>query len=946
MTTATAPRRAFIDELDDAEPLILPDAWTPPARPPLPLIASTVPVIGAVVLWLVTGSLFALLLAGLGPLIAVASVVDGRRGARREKKRAAEAAVVARDRVTRSIERRQDGERRRRWARHPDVAGFAARDGDVWRELSDRSGALVVGTGDVASGLSVSGGAGDAQATTLRARAARLPGAPVLVAADDGLAITGGPALVAAVHRALVLQLCLATAPGILRIVGPIPADLAWVRELPHCHATTGRTLAVTAEPLSPSPDVTIAVIAPGADPPPGCRARLSVSSLDRALLDDGTGVRDVAVEAVGIEQATAIATELADRAARILGLTSHRDEPVRFADVAPAPSAAGRSALDAVVGVAGRQPFAIDLVADGPHAVVAGVTGSGKSELLITWVLALAAGRSTRDVSFLLADFKGGTAFDALRGLPHVTGVITDLDGSGARRAIESLRAEIRWREAELARCGARDILDERVELPRLVVVVDEFAALLAEHPELHAVFGDIAARGRALGLHLILGTQRAAGVIRDSLLANCPLRLSLRVTDAADSRALIGTDEAAVLPGGVASRGLALIRRAADASPHRVRIALTCAADISAVAGRATGPAPRRPWLPDLPESISLADARVMAGDREESQLLIGIADEPERQRQRAVGLRLVDRGLLVVGGPGSGKTTVLDTIAEQARVVRRVAGDGESTWDSVAALIDDPPLHGAVIIVDDLDTVPARLSPDHAQVVLERLELLFRGAGATGNLIVATTQRLTGAAARLGEILPRRLVLATASRAEHLAAGGDPAHHTVDAPPGRGRLGALAVQVAVPDGVQVTAAAPAVPAPPWTPHASLTGFVTRRRAAARPAFDVWSDSGIRSLSLDEYAADPSVTAYGPVVLMGDPDEWQREWRLLARVRADHDLVIDTSCAAEYRVLSGSRDLPPYALPGAGRAWLLSQGGEAVRIVLPGPGPGPGVR
>ena len=66
-------------------------------------------------------------------------------------------------------------------------------------------------------------------------------------------------------------------------------------------------------------------------------------------------------------------------------------------------------------------------------------------------------------------------------------------------------------------------------------MVVVDEFAALLGDHPELHAVFADVAARGRALGIHLVLGTQRAAGVIRDSLLANCPLRISLRVTDAA---------------------------------------------------------------------------------------------------------------------------------------------------------------------------------------------------------------------------------------------------------------------------------------------------------------------------------------------------------------------------------------------------------------------------
>jgi len=205
-------------------------------------------------------------------------------------------------------------------------------------------------------------------------------------------------------------------------------------------------------------------------------------------------------------------------------------------------------------------EPCVIDLVSEGPHAVVAGVTGSGKSELLVTWILALCAAHTTQEVSFLLADFKGGTAFDSLGGIPHVTGVITDLDGTGARRAIESLRAEVRWREAELARVGARDVLDPRVDVPRLVIVVDEFAALLGEHPELHAVFTDVAARGRALGMHLVLGTQRPAGVVRESLLANCPLRISLRVTDPADSRAVIGTDEASALPGGTDARPVTL--------------------------------------------------------------------------------------------------------------------------------------------------------------------------------------------------------------------------------------------------------------------------------------------------------------------------------------------------------------------------------------------------
>src|SRR5690606_25871109 len=120
-------------------------------------------------------------------------------------------------------------------------------------------------------------------------------------------------------------------------------------------------------------------------------------------------------------------------------------------------------------------------------------------------------------------------------------------LDGDGARRGVTSLRAEMRHREEVLARAGAREIGDPALRLARLVIVVDEFAALLAEHPELGDVFIDIAARGRALGMHLVLGTQRAAGVVREALAANCPLRLSLRVADAADSRAVVGVADAA---------------------------------------------------------------------------------------------------------------------------------------------------------------------------------------------------------------------------------------------------------------------------------------------------------------------------------------------------------------------------------------------------------------
>jgi S-DNA-T family DNA segregation ATPase FtsK/SpoIIIE len=915
------------------DPLTLLDAWSAPPRPPIPLVASSVPIVGAVVLWLVTSSPLALVLAALGPLIALASVLDGRRAAHRDQRRHASQAVQIRGRVESEVDRRHDAERRRRFLRHPDAAGFLARDGEIWRDVPERAGRIVVGRGDAPSGMRVTGGAGDPDSDAVRARAAILSAAPVVIDLAGGVAIVGPAVLAAAVHRALVVQLCLALAPGAIRIVGPAGAGLEWADELPHRHATTGHRLSLQTGHLVDA-DVVIAVLAAGDPLPVGCRTILTVDSTDRAHLDLDGSVRRVSVEALGAPQAREIASALLVRAQRTLGLAVVDDRPVEFdetvRDAPPAPV----GGLSAAIGRDSAGVVCVDLVADGPHAVVCGVTGAGKSELLISWVLAMAATHATTEVSFLLADFKGGTAFDALRPLPHVAGVITDLDGSGARRAIESLRAEVRWREAELARHGARDVRDPQVQMPRLVVVVDEFAALLGEHPELHAVFTDVAGRGRALGIHLVLGTHRVAGVVRDSLLANCPLRLSLRVSDPADSRAVIGVDDAAQLPGDAQARGVALVRRPSDHGAQRIRVALSSSADIARVAAASKGPRPRRPWLPDLPQELSLAQLTA-AHDVDERMLVLGLSDEPERQVQRVVGVRLGDRGLLVVGGPGAGKSTTLTLLAGQADRAIEIPRHGEGAWDAVTRLAEAPP-RAAVIVIDDIDTLASRVSAEYATTLVERVERVIRGAGDTECLVIASAQRLTGPAARLGELFPRRLILGLPSRADHIAAGGDAATFAADAPPGRGRLDRLAVQVAL-SGEDAGAPSTGVRGDhAWKPDAGVTGLVTRHPSRLQDTLSEWASRGIRCVSVDEYVADPAVTAEGPVVIVGDPDEWQREWRLLASVRADHDLVIDAACGLEYRLLTSSRELPPYAQPGQGRAWVHRAGGDPVRIVL----------
>ncbi|MCR2810118.1 MULTISPECIES: FtsK/SpoIIIE domain-containing protein [unclassified Microbacterium] len=916
-----------------AEPLELPAPWHPPARPGVPILASVIPVLGAVGLWAVTGSVLTLWFAALGPLIAGATMLDGIRGARRERRRAESRARSARARVASQIGQRHADERARRWARHPDVAAFLARDGEIWRPVPGRGHALVVGAGTDRSEVRVTGGGDDPESVQLRARAARLEHAPVVVAAASGIAIVGRPVLAGAVARALAIQLCMALPPGELRIIGPLRGEDAWAERLPHRQAGTGTALCLVGAGQAIPPGAEIAIVRAEVAPPPACGSVLTVISPGRAHIDAEGDVREIAVEALSLCQAATLADELAARAARLLG-TARTPETVALAPLlADAPTAA-RGRLPAVIGHEAGETFVIDLVADGPHAVVAGVTGAGKSELLVTWVVALCATHSTSEVSFLLADFKGGTAFDALAGIPHVTGVLTDLDGAGARRAIESLRAEVRWRETELSRAGARDVLDPRVVLPRLVIVVDEFAALLGEHPELHAVFTDVAARGRALGMHLVLGTQRPSGVVRESLLANCPLRISLRVTDAQDSRVILGSEEAASLPGGAAGRGLALVRAAADPALRRVRIALSSAADVEAVVRSTDGPVPRRPWLPELPDRVEVEDL-VAAVAHPRETLLIGLADEPDQQRQRPVGVGLRERGLLIVGAGGSGKTTALRTLAGQAPgEVHWVPSRGEEGWDAVCALARHTPAPASLVVLDDLDALASALPLEYSRELVERLERLVRGAGSAGIFVAASAQRLVGAVARLADLLPHRLMLAAASRAEYVTAGGDPAHYAPGSPPGRGRLDGRAVQVAT-GPAQATVRSRTTQ--PWHPDRPLTGVVLRRSPAARGVLSEWARQGASVLSLDEYSGETEWAAGPPIVVAGDAEEWQRHWRALSTIRSDHDFVVESSFASELRLLTGERALPPYCDPGAPRAWLLRAGGAPERIVLP---------
>ncbi|WP_405591333.1 FtsK/SpoIIIE domain-containing protein [Streptomyces sp. NBC_01190] len=220
-----------------------------------------------------------------------------------------------------------------------------------------------------------------------------------------------------------------------------------------------------------------------------------------------------------------------------------------------------------ALVGQGFDRPTSLDLVKDGPHALIAGTTGSGKSEFLQTFVASLAAVNRPDELTFVLVDYKGGSAFKDCVRLPHTLGMVTDLDSHLVQRALASLTAELIRREHMLALAGAKDHPEYRAlrrrdpklpPMPRLLLVIDEFATLAREIPDFIPGLVGIAQRGRSLGLHMVLATQRPAGVVTNDIRANTNLRISLRVTDVTDSTDVLDVPDAASISSSTPGRAL----------------------------------------------------------------------------------------------------------------------------------------------------------------------------------------------------------------------------------------------------------------------------------------------------------------------------------------------------------------------------------------------------
>ncbi|PWG65362.1 cell division protein FtsK [Bifidobacterium callitrichidarum] len=327
-----------------------------------------------------------------------------------------------------------------------------------------------------------------------------------------------------------------------------------------------------------------------------------------------------------------------------------------------------GPADLNVPLGTGAQGRFDLDLVRQGPHALVAGTTGSGKSVLLQSWCLALAACNGPDRLNFVFLDFKGGSAFRALEQLPHTVGNVCDLDLAHAARALRALEAELTRRERLAAEHHAAHIEDMPLPPPRLMVVIDEFHALKDQLPDYIGRLVRIASLGRSLGMHLIACTQNPLGQVNADMKANMAINICLRVRDTMQSTELLGDGRAASIP--PALPGSAYCNDGEQVTALRcapVENIARCCRQVT-LAHRFMGFAPTPPlFTAPLPTQVPAPIRAGHARNRFPDRLWFGLADDGIALHDATVPITTGNIG--VIGAHGRGKTTVLTMLARSA-------------------------------------------------------------------------------------------------------------------------------------------------------------------------------------------------------------------------------------------------------------------------------------
>ncbi len=779
----------------------------PPERAPLPVLPLVAPASLAVVLAVVFESVLALVMGALGPLM----VLGGWWESRRRSAVKHDVAVLEHENRLLDYETTVDRARRdvldQATRLHPGIRDWAANP--LWRGPSPTSRTLSVGRTrwqpPPEHPLAATGVIG---------------GMPALVDMTAGLALVAD-ADQSGLWRALALQ---------WRAHSPQSVMPSWdvAEEPPPDFRGASRLVWVTA---------------PG-DVPGECQAMIiHRSGMMAQLHTPGELPRDLQLDSLSHAEAMRI-----PRARLGAGAT-----------VATPPDFSRLDQLWAALAPEG--PF-FDLLSEGPHTLVWGATGSGKSVSVVALLGSLAKHYSPDRVVCVLVDFKGGAGLAPLHNLPHTVGWVTDLDPDTSERALRGLRAEMTRRERILGAAQRADWseLDPKQHGPRLVVVVDEVAWLLANQPLWAEAITDLAARGRSLGVHLVLSTQRLSGVVSRAMMANIAFRICGRVVDEAELREGMPEATGSVMAALRHARPGHVVVAGAIGSPQM------CAVQ---PAGPLIHDAPRsawKVWCDALPSFIPWNHRGGGAPEWAWRECL---------ETHSVVQVPGFQSSVAIVGDELSGRTSAACAIASTKTGALLAPGDGASLW----SCLEDLSGTGRTLVLDDIDALLHACGSEGEAFLVAALESF------SGELVMTMTarHRLSRSLSRLA---PHVLVLPIAKAENHDLWGG-PSRTG----PGAGRWQGEEIQLAH-----------GAPAPErWVVEEAP---VPTNPIVVTNSPDDWIDSAV-----------------GPVI---DSADQSGAWAKLARYRVGQPILIDGLSHRELRsLIQTALWIPPLA-PTEGSLWL----------------------
>lgn len=390
----------------------------------------------------------------------------------------------------------------------------------------------------------------------------------------------------------------------------------------------------------------------------------------------------------------------------------------------------------DVALGLTGKaQVFRLDLVNQGPHAMMAGTTGSGKSIMLQSWCLALAWHSPPERLNLVLMDFKGGAGLQRLALLPHSVGCVTDLNVQHAKRALVALERELQRRERLVSHHAVPNVMDIEHPPPRLIIIVDECNAMCHHIPDAMTRLARIASLGRSLAMNLIMCTQNPITQLNAELKANISLRICLRVQDPLQSTEMIGDARASAISPGCA--GMGYVNDGASRGSFRCAIItkldtliqhVTIASQffgLQACAPLFTAPLPSQcTTQKEALTAISLQvrdyadihNQETVSGTASDCfiKVIIGLADNGVRYG--LCSLALGNRNIAIIGGPGRGKSTILCNIHYLLSRQNFISVHIIAHTTTITQI--DSPTARQIWLIDDADTLldPIQMHPLH--------------------------------------------------------------------------------------------------------------------------------------------------------------------------------------------------------------------------------------